>query len=322
MIPHVICHPGRAELLQFVYDFDAKTTTIKPHRLEDGKLVAGPEKVMPKLLRYPTARAEHWYVAVMEVREFGEPAYVERWSWDELECADQYLIEHPKFGLTAMGIDDTGERAVVDRFFPTEEDDLLAAKVVSLPDMAVLGHMEINAGMGSPVFSPDRERVAMVLYDQGGCSANVYALSSGGAEKIAELAGRQIVTDFEQGCVAFLPDNELAVWSVQNWDFEGQFGVYDIGTGEARFVADAKSETTLATDDEEGFSFRLENTQLAMLVEETTALVGAVGGYASVDLGSGDVTHAAIEGAGAVVQLRRCGGRLIAVDNDNTLFVV
>ncbi len=322
MIPHVIAHPDRPQLLQFVYDFDAKTTTIKRHTLDGGRIVAGIEKPVPHLLRYPVARGDSWYAAVMDEREFGEPAFVERWTWDDLEQRDAHLIEHPKFGLTALGVSPSCRLAVLDRFFATDDDEANGARVVTLPELRPIGAIPINAHMTGPVFDAAEERVAMVLYDQDRCSANVYRLGDDGAEQVADLASKQIVTDFESGCVAFLPGDRLVVWSVENWSFKGQVGVYDIAAGETQLVVPATSGNALEADDEEAFSFRLSNTELAMLVDDDRLLVGAIGAVVAVDLATGDTETRPIEGAGAVVQVRRCGPAAVAIDDQQQLWSI
>jgi hypothetical protein len=287
MIPHLIAHPSRPELLHFEYDFDARTTTLRPHDVVDGALVARPTRSIDHLLRFPIARGDHWYLAVMDVREFGQPAYVERWAWDSLERLDRYLIEHPKFGLTALGVSPDCSMAVVDRFFPIDGDQL-GAKIVSLPDMKPLGGMFINAGMSSPVFGPGG-LVAMVHYDQDACTANVYRLAGGEAKEVGTMASDQIVTDFDRACVELLSEDLLAVWSVQGWDFGGMVGVYDIHSGKARFVSATDSGTALEVEDEEGFSFKIGNTDLAMLVEDDRIIVGTVGGIATIEVAGGAV---------------------------------
>jgi hypothetical protein len=321
MIPHVIAHPDRPELLQLTYDFDAKTTTITRHALSDGGLVAGPEKRVPRLLRYPVARGDGFYVAVMDRREFGEPAFIERFTWDELEPADTYRIEHPRFGLTGLGVSPSGRLAVVDRFFPTADDAIAGAKVVTVPDLEPVAAIPINAGMSSPVFDPEERRVAMVLYDQDRCSANVYRLEDAGAMPVADLASRQIGTDFNRACVAFLPGEQLAVWSVTCWSFEGKLGVYDIGTGEARFIVKTDSPAALDVADPDDFSFRLQNTDLSLLVDDQRIHVGALGAIVTVDLATGATSTRDLEGAGAIVQLHRCGEVTVALDHDSALFV-
>lgn len=322
MIPHVIAHPSRPEVLHFVYDFDAKTTLVRHRRLVDGGWQELGEHREDRLLRYPQARGEHWFVAAMPVRQFGEPAYVERWSWSPLERVESLQIEHPRFGLTALGVSASGRRAVVDRFFPTDDDAHAGARVLSLPDMAVQGDIPVISSMGSIVFDDAEEQVAMAHYDQGGCSANVYALGEGAATLVAELASDQIVTDFESACPAFLSPTRLAVWSVQNWDFAGQMGVYSIRAGEASFVTELGG--SLAADDEEAFSMKIENSELAMLVRGDDVIVGGVGAIHTIDTHSGAVTTTTIEGAGAVVQVRECGEELnlVGLDHENRLFIL
>jgi hypothetical protein len=111
------------------------------------------------------------------------------------------------------------------------------------------------------------------------------------------------------------------VWSVKGWSFEGQVGVYDLATGEARFVA-AVGHAELEVDDPDEFSFRLENTELSLFVGDRSVVVGAVGAVVTVDLDDRAATATPIEGAGAIVSVRRCGEAIVALDHDNALFVV
>ena len=341
MIPHLIAHPSQPRLLQFIYDFDAKTTTIVPVELNAGDLVRGEPTIVDRLLRYPIAQAGHWLCATMHVREFGEPAFVERWDWDSLAEVEKLEIDYPRFGLMGMGVSDDGERAVLAGYFPVEQEDEgsspaladdtvivlqrsdeLRACVVGLPDVGMVGALPFNAGIGSFVFNADKTRVAASLYDQDRCSVNVYELGPTGAEPIADLASEQIVTDFEQGCSVFLPGGELLVWSVQNWDFAGKVGVYAIASEDRRLDVDVDSGVEVEVEDEERFSLLIENTELMPYVAEGVAVVGTVGGIAIIDIGSGAVTQRRCDGAGAVCQVRRCGDHLVLVDHESRLFVM
>ncbi|MEM7152202.1 MAG: hypothetical protein AAF799_05130 [Myxococcota bacterium] len=321
MIPHVITHPTRPEILHFSYDFDDKTTKVRHRALVESQWRDLAELCIDRLLRYPQARGEDWFVASMPVREFGSPAFVERWSWGGLEAEEKQTIEHARFGLMALGVSPSTELLIADRYFPSDDDPLAGARVLRRSDRSIQGEMEINAGMSSPIFDEAESRVAMVLYDQGGCSANVYALAEGKATLLAELAERQIVTDFESGCVAFLPDERLLVWSTQNWDFGGQVGLYSIATGTADFVVEVPTATEL-DGDEDDFSHLFENTERAVVVDGQHALVGSVGAVARVDLADGSIEAIEIPGAGAIVQVRRCGDQVIALDHENQIHLV
>ena len=108
MIPYFIVRPGSAEGLQLVYDFDAGRTSILRLRLEGDSVAKEPVAEVDRLLRHAAALEDGWLAAVMPVREFGEPVFVEKWSWDPVERVAQGRVPHPKMGLMNMAASDDG----------------------------------------------------------------------------------------------------------------------------------------------------------------------------------------------------------------------
>lgn len=314
MIPHMIIHPTEPIVLQFLYDFDEACTTLRTFRLEDGSLTSVSEHTVDRLLRYPQTRGTSWYCAVMEVREFGEPAFVERWSWETGERVAEIRIPVDQFGLMGLRVDAHERLAIIDREF----GDMYGTLVVHFPSMEVIGRMLLNANLVSAEFDPAGRRIALVHTDQGSAEAQLWTVDDQLAH-VRQFAERQTFDDFHTSSVQFIDNEELLIWTFQSWSGKGQVGVYSLDTGEPRFISDLPEPRLL--DDEGDLNFLMDNTEVFAAVDGRTAIVGDGAGVSYVDLDSGAVRSVAID-AGMIVQIRRCGERHVAVDHQSKLFVL
>lgn len=314
MLPHFIVRPGSTDALAFTYDFEAGSTRISRVAPDGEGLSVVPLTTVEQLLRHPAATADTWLAAVMPVREFGEPAFVETWSWDPVERIEQARIPHDKFGLMNMAASSDGDLVLVDRAF-RETGVLNEALLLHRPTMEVRGtiHPMIST-LVAAAFDPSKERLALIHVDQGGCEARLYRIDGPEPALLGEFAQKQLPTDYKTGALAFV-DDTIVVWTLDVGMITSELVVYDAKGPTPSF--DTLASFSIEPEEEpdfDAYEMVLSNANPAFAIVDGAAFIGGQKLVHRVPLDGTQPTALAVS-LDVVVQIRAVGDQLLAIDN-------
>lgn len=323
MLPHFIVRPGSSEALGFRYDFDSKSTTISRISLNRDRVQRTTVAQVDGLLRYPVAVADGWLCARMPERQFGKPAFVEKWGWDPIEQIERGRIPHEKFGLMYMSASADGELVLVDRAFHASgvQNDALVVRRARMETQATV-HPMVST-LVSAAFGDDDELLALIHVDQGGCEARLYDLDGESTTHLGDFAQSQFPSDFVTGAIAFSGERVL-VWTLCMYTLESELGLYDVGGERPAFTRklDHSFEPVFETrPDIESLEPVLSNAVPALAIHDGAAWIGGWGAVHRVPLDGAAPSTIAMP-LGVVLQIRCLGDRLIAIDHESALALV
>ena len=320
----LVSHPAKAHIIAVDGDFEALTTKLTTHAVSDEGLRIVHEKTVDGLLRnvYPTP--EGLVAATMPVRKWGEPIFIETWSWN-FESHTKREIRRPKLGLMNFALDQTRGVMLVDRDFP--ESGTGASLICDAESLEVRGRVPLDSNLISPVFEPGGDRLALIHTDQGGAEVKLFHVGANETVLLRELGKEQVTLDDQEGSLCFLPGDELLVHTLTTWSAAGELAAYSAATGQQRFSTKLENKAAFEAlsnrderfQDEDG-GMLISNTRLCFAVVDGAAYVGGVGGVFRVALSDGAAEHIDVAGVeGVVTRVVACGGRLVVIDHDGAL---
>lgn len=320
----LVAHPSKPQVIALDGDFDALTTTITTHAVSGDGLRVVHEATVDGLLRYVHPTAEGLVAVTMPTRKWGEPVFVETWSWDFASHTKREL-RRPKLGLMGFALDQARGLMLVDRDFP--ESGTGASLICDAQSLDVCGRVPLDSNLLSPVFEPGGERLALIHTDQGGAEVKLFHVGRDETTLLRELGKEQLRLDDQQGSLCFLPNDELLVHTLTSWNAEGELAAYSAETGHQRFSTklDSKANFDALCNRDERFQdedgdLLISNTRLCFAVVDGAAHVGGVGKVFRVALSNGSAEQVDLPGVdGVITRVVACGGRVVAIDHDGAL---